>query len=101
MPKKHEIPYNAIYVRFGGIKPLSEKIGYKLNSRNFYKKAKIKKQLLKKFRKKGRLTAKEIQNDKDLPGISTIYRYFKTTKLKKVWSEVLKNEIKLKKRRSK
>ena len=51
----------------------------------------IKKLLLKEHAKKKKpLTVKEIKENSNLPGISTIYRKFKTTKITHVWDEILK-----------
>lgn len=93
--------YNADIFRnqFGGMENLKklaketlleyENIRYKKLK---YSKLQLENILLKEYIRHGRrLTAKEINFNKELPEESTFLKYFKTTSLTKVWNEVLKD----------
>lgn len=86
--------YNAdvFTIRFGGMQNLKKIAGFEVRkSKMKYTKDQLKYLLLEKYRIKGKkLTNSEIYNDNDFPATSTILRYFHTTKMSDVWSEVLK-----------
>ncbi|NFH40792.1 homing endonuclease associated repeat-containing protein [Clostridium sporogenes] len=59
---------------------------------NKYSKEQLKEILLKEYNKLGRkLTPKEIDNNKNIPSLTTFKRHFKTTGLMKIWDEILNN----------
>lgn len=59
------------------------------NRKKIYSKEELKKILKEKVKEKGRnLTAREIIADKDMPSISTFYRTFNTTSIKKIYTEI-------------
>lgn len=94
------LPYSSdvFAVRFGGVQKLKELAGYPdthIRSKKYTKKE-IKNKLIEQYRLKGgRLANREIselsRKYDDFPSLSSILRYFKTTKMKKVWEEVEKD----------
>jgi hypothetical protein len=91
--EKSNININTIRLRFGGINGLRLISGYSYkNIHNKFSKEEIIEILKEKYLEKNRrLTAQEISNDKNIPGITTICSYFFTTKISEVWEEVEKN----------
>ena len=103
--KKKGFPYkvNVLRIRFKSLNNMRKLLGFKMNrGYSVYTKEILTKILLKKYKEYGRkLTQKEMReinkkykNDKEkkLPGMSTFLAYFKTTKMSKVWEEVLKEK---------
>lgn len=94
------LEYNSdvFAIRFGSINKLREIAGYEqINYTKKYTKKNIKTMLIKEYRRNNRrLTNKELtqlsKENKGFPGISTICRHFKTTKMSEVWEEVEKTE---------
>ncbi|AEB77624.1 hypothetical protein ADU80_04995 [Clostridium botulinum] len=86
--------YNAdvFGIRFGSMEDLKKLVGFPVfQSTKKYTKEKLKQILLQEYKKLGRkLTYKEINENKEIPTITTFCRYFRTTKMSKVWEEVLK-----------
>lgn len=55
-----------------------------------YTKNQIKKMLISAYKRKGKqLTDREVGSSKTLPATATILRYFRTTRMSKVWEEVI------------
>lgn len=90
------LEYNSdvFAIRFGSINKLRELAGYEqINYTTKFTKENIKIMLIKEYKKnKRRLTNRELtqlsKEDKDFPGISTICRHFKTTKISEVWEDI-------------
>lgn len=79
--------------RFGGMRELKKLAGYEEThgQYNKFSKQKIIDLLIEKYKQYGRtLTYREIKEDTDLPGVTTICRRFKVTKMEKVWQEIIK-----------
>lgn len=71
-------------------KSISKKPKHRTNK---YSKEQLKEILLKEYNKLGRkLTPKEIDNNKNIPSLTTFKRHFKTTGLMKIWDEILNND---------
>lgn len=86
--------YNSgtFIIRFGGMNELRKLAGFipQYNGKIVYLKENITQDLIEKIIIKGNfLTTKEIIEDKELPALATILRYFKTTKLSQVNKEIL------------
>lgn len=91
------LPYKSdvFAVRFSGLQHLRKLAGFPEGKRQIrkYTKKEIKNKLIEQYKLKGRrLTNHEIsqlskEND-NFPAMSTILRYFKTTKMSEVWEEV-------------
>ena len=83
-------------IRFGGINNLRRKLNLRIEQKyeSKYTKEGIKKMLLKKYKEYGRtLTSRELgELNEEFPGVTTILKYFETTKMTEVWSEVLKRK---------
>ena len=103
--KKKGFPYkvNVLRIRFKSLNNMRKLLGFKMNrGYSVYTKEILTKILLEKYKEYGRrLTQNEMReinkkykNDKEkkLPGMSTFLAYFKTTKMSKVWEEVLKEK---------
>lgn len=72
---------------------LRKEWGFQVIERNIYTKDNISKILNEKIKDKGRnLTLREIICDKDIPALSTIYRVFHKTSIKKIYIEIKKRE---------
>lgn len=89
-----EYSSDVFTVRFESINKLRELAGYEtINYTKKYSKKEITNKLVELYKKEDRrLTNIELnelsKNDKDFPSVSTICRYFKTTKLSEVWQEI-------------
>lgn len=92
------LPYSCdvFTIRFGGINELRELAGYNsVDSYKKYTKKGIERILVNAYKKYGRrLTNSELQdlskNNNNFPSISTICRYFASTKMTTVWKEIEK-----------
>lgn len=88
--------YNAgvFMLRFAGMNQLRSLAGFppQYNRRIINSKENITQILTEKIIRKGRfLTATEISEDKELPALATILKYFRNTKLSEVNKEILQN----------
>ncbi len=84
----------ALVHRFTGFIKLRELAGFE-PERTYpytYSKDILKEILYNEYKIKGRrLTAREIREEWELPNIGTFYKHFKTSKITKIWEEVLKD----------
>lgn len=95
----HYLKYSSdvFAVRFGGINNLRRLAGYEIYSFNRkYTKSEIKNKLAEVYKRYNkRLTKRELQElskaNEEFPSISTIMRYFQTTKMNEVWEQVEKD----------
>lgn len=94
LPYKKEV----FEIRFGGMNELKRLVGYKIkDTHKKYTKEIIIDILKDTYRNNGKLTLKEIglmskRND-EFPSLTTILRYFKTTKISEVWEIIEKEEL--------
>lgn len=93
------LPYkpHVFAIRFGGIQNLRELAGYPSGKRQVkkYTKKEIGNKLIEQYKKYNRrLTNAEIsklsKEQEDFPALSTILRYFQTTKMSEVWNDIEK-----------
>lgn len=80
--------------RFGSMNELRKACGYKevIRVRKKYSMDEIKSALLKEYKILGKIpTNEEINSSGNLPALTTILRYFKTTSIEKVWETILNN----------
>lgn len=84
--------YASFSIRFNGINNLRKSAGFNettLGDKPKYNKEKIIEMLIKEYyRTKKHLVKSEIDNNDTLPNSLTVLKYFKTTKLTKVWAEI-------------
>ncbi|WP_047384796.1 MULTISPECIES: hypothetical protein [unclassified Cetobacterium] len=92
--KKYGFKYSSTVLlrRFGNWKTVKELSGFTFKLGSIYSKEDIVKALLIARAEKGRrLSQSEINKNKELPSLETILKFFKTTKISKVWDEIEKN----------
>lgn len=90
-----ELPKTDVFVlRFGSIGELKRLSGFKSADRTKHTQKQLTDILLSEYRIYGRiLTNREINDDKELPSVSTFTRIMKNTSMKKIWKIVLKNSL--------
>ena len=85
-------------IRFGGLNRLRELAGYEpYYSSRKYTKTGIRNMLIETYHKYGRrLTISELKklskSDEHFPSVTTIMRYFATTKINEVWEEIINEQ---------
>ena len=92
--KKYGFKYSSTVLlrRFGNWKTVKELSGFTFKLGSLYSKEDIIKALLLARTEKGRrLSQSEINKNKELPSLETILKFFKTTKISKVWDELEQN----------
>ena len=97
--KNHGFPYSrsVLGTRFTNMNNLRKQAGFQIRDGQTtkYTKQYLKNILLLHYKKYGRrLTQTEILKNENLPNPTVFFNYFQTTKIKKVWDEVLGEDIK-------
>ncbi|MGL5545234.1 MAG: homing endonuclease associated repeat-containing protein, partial [Cetobacterium sp.] len=92
--KKYGFKYSSTVFlrRFGNWKNVKELSGFTFKLGSIYSKENIVRTLLLARTEKGRrLSQREINENRELPCLETIFKFFKTTKISKVWDELEQN----------